>query len=240
VNSAAIHKFDNGVRVFDNQLLEVQRERYRIRNVHEMAEEGVFLSALEKVPVNGVFLNVGAAIGYYAILAKLRRRDIAVHCVEPLPEHLNHFRANIALNNLTTSDFHIHEVAVSAASNDEVLFEDKRFGSAIVSDPDQAPADMLTIRVRTVTLAQLCGQLGREIDLLQMDIQGLELEVLEHYFLEKGHTKISRFIVGTHGAHIHKECNELLKKFGYVIEVDEPTPPHQPDGMICAALLGAE
>jgi FkbM family methyltransferase len=240
VNNTAVHTFDNGVRVYDRQLLELQRERYRIRNVHEMAEEEVFLSALEKVPRNGVFLNVGAAIGYYAILAKLKRRDMAVHGVEPLPEHLKSFRENIALNGLTESDFLIHEVAVSTDGGNEVLFEDNNYGSAVVSGNKKAQAKKALIKVRAVTLAQLCKQLGCEIDLLQMDIQGLEGDVLERYFLEDGGATISRIIVGTHGADIYQKCIKLLKGCGYAIEVDDPAPANQPDGIICAALKVAK
>ena len=36
------HLFDNGVKVFDYQLLPIQRERYKKRNVHEEDEEDLF------------------------------------------------------------------------------------------------------------------------------------------------------------------------------------------------------
>ncbi len=61
----AIHTFDNGVRVYDDHLLDEQRERYRKHNVHEAEEENIFVDLIHRIPANGCFVDVGAAIGYY-------------------------------------------------------------------------------------------------------------------------------------------------------------------------------
>ena len=65
----AIHTFDNGVRVYEDQLLDEQRARYERRNVHEAEEEEIFVDLIRRLPPDGCFVDVGAAIGYYLILA---------------------------------------------------------------------------------------------------------------------------------------------------------------------------
>ena len=65
-----VHEFDNGVRVFDDHLMPAQRERYRKRNVHEADEEDLFIEVVSALPDDGCFVNIGTAIGYYAILAR--------------------------------------------------------------------------------------------------------------------------------------------------------------------------
>lgn len=65
-----IHVFDNGVKVYDDHLLAVQRQRCRKRNIHEADEEDIFAAIVRSLPADGCLVNIGAAIGYYAILAK--------------------------------------------------------------------------------------------------------------------------------------------------------------------------
>ena len=58
-----IHKFDNGVRVYDDHLMPAQRQRYKIRNVHEADEEDLFIKIISSLPDDGTFVNIGTAIG---------------------------------------------------------------------------------------------------------------------------------------------------------------------------------
>ena len=82
--SRKIHKFDNNVRVYDDHLMPVQRQRYMIRNVHEADEEDLFIKIISSIPENGYFVNIGTAIGYYAILAKKLSPRLNIQAVEPL------------------------------------------------------------------------------------------------------------------------------------------------------------
>ena len=91
----AVHTFDNGVRVYDDHLLDEQRERYRKHNVHESEEENIFVNLIQRIPANGCFLDVGAAIGYYLILARKLAPGITIHAVEPLARHRAFMRENM-------------------------------------------------------------------------------------------------------------------------------------------------
>ena len=112
----AIHTFDNGVRVFEDQLWEGQRARYRKRNVHEAEEEDIFVDLIRRMPRNGCYVDVGAAIGYYLILARKLAPHLEIHGVEPLERHWHLLRENLALNDLVVV---LREVAASMSAGDE-------------------------------------------------------------------------------------------------------------------------
>ncbi len=72
-----------------------------------------------------------------------------------------------------------------------------------------------------------------------MDVQGLEKEVLRggRQSMESG--AIRTFLIGTHGRArgltIHDDCRELLRSQNYKIEIDQPAPAGQPDGILVAS-----
>lgn len=253
------HQFDNGVKVYDDQLLEVQRERYQSCNVHEEDEEEVFVSCIRGLPGGAVYVNVGTAVGYYPLLARSLRDDLRVHCFEPLPRHLKYLRENIALNGYREEWFHIHPLAVSTEAG-KARFVDNSYGSSLSSGSGSpGKKDKSGVRIAKEALLGLMGNAvrGREItvssislagifeeigsdtvDFLQMDIQGFEEPVLASYFSEqnRGRGTIQRILVGTHGKGIHLKCRSHLEGAGYRIVHDEQDTQHQPDGILLAEL----
>ena len=82
-----VHVFDNGVKIYDDHLIPPKRARYRQRNVHEADEEDIFVTLIRALPADGCFVNVGAAIGYYAVLARRLAPGLTIYLVEPLWRH---------------------------------------------------------------------------------------------------------------------------------------------------------
>jgi FkbM family methyltransferase len=236
MGQSAIHTFENGVRIHDHHLLEVQRARYRVRNVHEADEEDVFLAALAEVPRGGIFLNVGTAVGYYTILAKLKRPDLTIHGVEPLPGQVERFKENLALNGFGVADFQLHEIAIAANDEAEAQLLDDGYGSRLLDPTEQVSGRV--VRVKTVPMSELSQTIGPRIDLFQMDIQGLELPVLEKFFNDAKRTEISTFLVGTHSLKIHVSLMTLLKSHGYAVTFECVQPANQPDGIVLAVKRG--
>ncbi|MGH7789008.1 MAG: FkbM family methyltransferase [Candidatus Binatia bacterium] len=252
-----IHEFDNGVRVFDDHLTQIQRDRYDKRNVHEAEEEEIFLNIVSTLPVRGCFLNIGAAVGYYCILAKLLSPHLTIHAVEPLPRHRKFFDENIALNGLTPKDFTVRQEAISIRDGKGSLL-DQDYGSVLVAGEPQPLTSTIKnlidvllarrgskssetarrdpFRVRTLSLDHLMRRIGTPVDLLLMDVQGLEVDILKggEHSLRTG--KIKTLMIGTHGNDIHLECLSILKAHGFRIEVDNPDPKEQPDGVLVASL----
>lgn len=231
----SIHRFDNGISVYDDQLVPAQRLRYARRNVHEEDEEDLFLSLIDRLPPDAVFVSVGSAIGYYALLAKRRRPDLVVHCVEPLERHRRYLVENIGLNGFIEADVRLHALAVAPGAGEHLLV-DQDFGSFLVR-PDDARS-MPTVSVRSVPLSGLRGPIGSAVvDLMQMDIQGLEASVLEGFFAEPARElAVGAFLIGTHGRLIHDRCRTALRARGYELVHDQVDAPNQPDGILAARL----
>jgi len=247
-----VHRFENGVGVFDDQLVPEQRKRYGIRNVHEIEEEDIFLGLLRSMPAEGCFLSIGSAIGYYPLLAKRRSPQLTIHAIEPLELHRTFFQDNIALNEFAPGDFTLHPFGASRSDGSAVLVED-RFMSAIQGGPASmyhrlrsAVLAMLvaaglrpperTTAIATHSLDSIVAIIGRPVDLCQMDIQGLEGAVLRGAAKALRAKAIQTFLIGTHGRQVHRECAALLEDAGYRIEVDQPNPKDQPDGILVATV----
>ena len=190
-----VHVFDNGVMVFGDHLGQKQRIRYKRHNVHEAEEEDVFTEILKDISQDGCFVNIGSAIGYYPLLAKRLIPGLTVHAIEPLEKHRAFFIENIALNGLKQSSFIIHSEGISSLDGKEKLLI-KGYGSSILRgcENKQSKNIVPTVKslckallahagfkrfnttqiIKTRTLDNLCREVGRLVDLCQMDVQGLD------------------------------------------------------------------
>ena len=253
--SRAIHTFDNGVRVYEDQLLDEQRARYQKRNVHEAEEEEIFIDLIRRLPHDGCFVDLGAAIGYYLILAHKLSPNLAIHGVEPLERHRRFLNENLILNGLTRDDFVIHSEGLTSSAGSQT-FMDRGYSSRLAPDGGKGTISLSArwkhflqavglrrarneiLTIPTITLDAFVRRLGRPIDLLQMDVQGLEVEVLKGGAGSLRTGAVKCFLIGTHGRArgltLHEECRELLRASGYAIEVDQPDTKEQPDGILVA------
>ena len=239
-----IHQFRNGIKVYDEQLIDVQRNRYKKCNVHEAEEEKVFVKLISNIKENGCFVNIGAGVGYYALLAKRIRQDLIIHAYEPLKTHRIFFIENIKLNKYKNDEFIIHSEGVYT-KNELVLFKKNRYGSAIDKSNISPPNKMISsffekgsrILIKTITLADLLIQVNMDIDLLQMDIQGLEAELLDSAREVLIYNKIKSTLIGTHSNLIHTECLQILMECNLRIIYEEANTTEQPDGIIAASLF---
>jgi len=251
----AVHTFDNGVRVFEDQLWEGQRARYQKRNVHEAEEEDIFVDLIRRIAPNGCYVDVGAAIGYYLILARKLAPHLEIHGVEPLERHWHLMRENLALNGLVPDTFKIHPEALTSSEGTEV-FMDRGYSSRLAPIGEKKTIALsarwkgcleslglrksknVSLTIPTITVDTLAKRIGRSIDLLQMDVQGLEVEVLKGSTESMKDGVIRTFLIGTHGRMIgvplHQECRDLLQAAGYTIEIDQPDTKEQPDGILVA------
>jgi len=253
--SRKVHVFDNGISVYDDHLIPAQRERYQKRNVHEAEEEDIFVDLIRQLPADGCYLNIGCAIGYYPLLAKRLAPALTIHAVEPLAQHRAFFAENIRLNRLDLTAFTIHEQAVGL-THGKSWFVEQDYGSVLLRSgpPNPVPVtglfrkllatlgvgprqtDPLAERmVETTTLDTLVGAIGRIVNLVHMDVQGLEADVLRGGARVIGMGRVETFLIGTHGRDVHRECVEELAGYGYMIECSEAEARDQPDGILVAS-----
>jgi FkbM family methyltransferase len=262
--TTGIHEFDNGVRVYDIHLMPSQRQRYRIRNVHEADEEDLFVSIISSLPDDGCFVNIGTAIGYYAILAKKLSPGLVVHAVEPLQTFRECFSDNLKLNGLSEEDYFIHPIAIGRTEG-RVSFLEKGYESQLLVNAGETGMFRLCAQhiknllkallgwlgvkryaaglgrkseVDAITLDTLVKKVGRQIDLMSMDVQGLEVDILKGGPATLGSALVKTFIIGTHGKAIHQQCIDLLSTNDYVIEYEKADTVNQPDGIIVASKGG--
>ena len=249
-----IHEFDSGVRVHDSHILESQRKRYEEENVHEAEEDEIFQDLVKEILPQGVYVNVGSAIGYYPILAKKKRPSVDVHAYEPLSNFREKFRHNISLNRIDEDGIFIHGEAVGKEEGWARLMN-SGYGSRLLDEEVDGVKSLLRegwlslqaaltsvgisilgdVRfVRKITLDQIAEDIGGDIGLLQMDVQGLEFAVLEggKRTLQEG--VVHAFLIGTHGEKLHQDCKHILNQFGYEMKVDLENPEQQPDGILVA------
>ena len=74
IKQKTIHTFDNGIKVYESHLTALQKERYEEINLHEPEEEKLFIDIINGIKENGIFVDIGAAIGYYSFLTKFLRQ----------------------------------------------------------------------------------------------------------------------------------------------------------------------
>ena len=203
-----------------------------ITNVHEAEEEDIFVEMIKNISTNGCFVNIGSAIGYYPLLAKILAPNINIYAIEPLERHRKHFSENIELNGFNKNAFAIYKERISEVTG-KSKFVDSGYGSAIISN-NCTTKNALTIQ--TITLDDLIEKIGCAVDFLQMDVQGFEVDVLRGAQQTLKLHSVKRFLIGTHNKKLHQECITILKQHEYYVNIDKFETIEQPDGIILATL----
>jgi FkbM family methyltransferase len=118
-----------------------------------------------------VFIDVGANIGYYTLVAsKLVGSSGRIHAIEPVPSTAAILRANIKLNNC--SNVFVHDVAAWSSKGKLVLRIPKSwYGSASFL------CNGMSVTVNATTLDELL-QSEDSVSCMKIDVEGAELEVL--------------------------------------------------------------
>ena len=131
----------------------------------------------DKIPAQGVLIDIGANIGSIAVPVCRKRPDIKAVCIEASPRVFSYLESNISLNGLTNC-LPVNKI-VSDKDGEEVDFfsPEELFGKGstapvFTSVPEKA---------KTTTLDQLLVQMNiTEAHFIKIDIEGYE------YFAFKG------------------------------------------------------
>jgi FkbM family methyltransferase len=246
----AIFTFANGIRLFEADLLPAQIARYRTQAEprHEPVEEAWFDRVLDEAPPGAfTFLDIGAALGYYAILVRRRRPDARIVAVDPNPDFHARFAETLTLNGLGAGDVELMRVAVAPRPG-TVAFALNSYGAHLAPEvplpkrrlwPFGRGAAMPpgVIAVEAIDLDALLARMGMQVDLAKLDIQGHELAVLEASTMLAEGRGPRTWIIGTHGVQIHAGVRALLARRHDILFEDQ-APQDQPDGIIVARRHG--
>jgi FkbM family methyltransferase len=169
-------------------------ERGALFNPDYNLEELEFLRA--HTPVGGVFVDVGANVGTYAmVLARHVGRTGKVIAVEPHP--VTH--ARLAFNRTASGFTQVDLVAAAAGPTDgELMIEtdgENLGASHIVSGKPAGHA----IRVPSLRLERILGDAGvTKVDALKIDVEGFEDRVLTGFFKQAPQSLWPRAVVIEH------------------------------------------
>jgi len=169
-------------------------ERGALFNPDYNLEELDFLGA--HTPVGGVFVDVGANVGTYAmVLARRVGASGTVIAVEPHP--VTH--ARLAFNRTASGFTQVRLVAAAAGPADgELMIEtdgENLGASHIVSGKPAGPA----IRVPSLRLQRILGDAGvTRVDALKIDVEGFEDRVLTGFFAQAPQSLWPRAVVIEH------------------------------------------
>jgi FkbM family methyltransferase len=142
--------------------------------VYEKKETALFKKLVKK---GMTVVDVGANIGYYTLLAaSLTGNGGRVFAFEPDPQNFVLLRKNVALNGYKNV-VPIQE-AISNESGKAKLFLDKtNLGAHSLSEANVKIDNSIT--VDTTTIDDFFKNSNCKIDVIKMDVQGLEVKVLE-------------------------------------------------------------
>lgn len=248
-----IHTFDNGIRVQKSHLLKTQLKRYQQQNLHEPEEEKIFLNILNKLSGDELFINVGAAIGYYLILAKKIKPNLPIIGFEPLASHRRFIHENFTINGLDIRQIELDDRVISSHTG-EITFREDTFCSHVATDASVWQSLKSTIkRIGRIILGRQKARLSRQlkkptttidqylqdrddhVGLIQIDVQGHELDVLKGCEKSLKNRQISYLLIGTHSPKLHTNCKNYLLSYDYQIVLDEYETAKQPDGILLVA-----
>ena len=144
-----------------------QREMDHYKMLHEILKPGLKI------------LDIGANIGYYAIMESLVVGPTGkITAIEPMLPNINLLKRNVELNNATNIEV-IHG-AVSSSTGTAKMFLSSRSNLHTFHRDGSAfdYLDATPIDVPTMTLRDAGERSGSRPDLIRMDVEGHEVEIL--------------------------------------------------------------
>jgi FkbM family methyltransferase len=205
--------FDTSVKVFGNGKFNVRAYTDDIWHVLPWRESEITDVTKLVLKKGGVFVDAGANIGVYSILAStLVGKEGKVCSIEMIPNTANRLRGHSQINNC--QNISIIEKALSDDKGDIVraYIPKNRFGMASI-EVQHDDKDTELVEVKTDTLDNILTSYER-IDLMKMDLEGAELKALHGATDVIAKTK--NIIFETHTQ--MTEIIELLEKQGFIIK----------------------
>lgn len=162
------------------------------------------------VKENGVVFDIGAHVGFYALLASvLVGPQGKVFAFEPHPRNLRYLREHLRLNAI--GNVQVIDAAVSDRAAMSWM-QEGRHSSTWRLAPEGA------VQVRTLSLEGAVSRGELPIpDFIKIDVEGAEMLVLSgaKSILQDVHPVL---FLATHSRALHPQCCELLTSLGYRLE----------------------
>ncbi len=145
------------------------------------ADEGVIILLKHYLPVNGIFIDVGANIGTFTLVAAHQARQGQVHAFEPSAHHFARLARNVELNHF--SNVVLNQKGLYDQQGEAVLFLPSRAGemnnSGAASLYPASEARQVSESISLVRLDDYIRDKNLErVDIIKIDIEGAEIKAL--------------------------------------------------------------
>lgn len=184
-------------------------------------EEGLTKMILEYLKPGMIFIDIGAHIGYFTMLASyIVGEKGMVHSFEPTPNTYEVLIQNIKRKNVITNNCAVFSEETIIRFNDYGLkysafntFKKARLDESILKN-----LNPISVKVKTVTLDKYVKMKKCEPDFIKIDVENAELEVLQGAkdTIKEFHPIISMEVGDFDLNDKHSsECISLLNNYGY-------------------------
>lgn len=180
----------------------------------------------ESLPRGGVFLDIGANVGLFSIVAaRAAGRDGTVLAFEPNPSVYVRLSTNVMFNqDDSLADIRPLQVAVTASEGEVSFLEPERnLGEGRVVSADEETSGRI-ILVEGKPLVQLLDEqeIGR-VDMIKIDVEGHEMTALEPFF-QSGRSDLfpSHVIIERGSAEHWEPLYALFRAAGYDVLASTP------------------
>jgi len=176
-------------------------------------------------------MELGAGYGRWSVnaasAATILGKDYRIIAVEAEPQHFNWLQENIIDNGLKKNRCRLVEAAVSKSDGEAKFYSGDQarwYGQRIVFENDPAIGQedsnrgVHIVPVKTIALSSLLN--GEDlIDLIDMDIQGSELEVVKSAKKEIS-SQVKKIHLATHNDEIEEELRNFFHELGWTPSYD--------------------
>jgi hypothetical protein len=187
------------------------------RGVHEPLEEFCFQELLKKVDVDHpVMLELGSYWAHYSMWFLQKNINGTCHMVEPDAQYLQSGISNFTVNGYSGNFINKSVGPIQASHN-------------VINDRQTKDSDFNVDRFFDEHKVE-------KLTILHSDIQGAEINMLHGAKKSLSSYSIDYLFISTHSQNIHGVCIDMLKSYGYIIEVSSDPDTHSTslDGFILA------
>jgi FkbM family methyltransferase len=159
-----------------------------------------------------LFIDVGAHVGYYTLLAsKIAKEVIAL---EPDPFNYKLLRINLRINGI--SNVYALNIAASNYTGTGIFASYIKNIGKLLTQKSNRDNNMSRIKIKVVKLDDLLLKIGKNPDVIKIDVEGSEIQVLEglQETLIKG---VKCLMIEVHSEENKAKAISFLKSLGYKI-----------------------
>ena len=134
-------------------------------------------AVLRLVAPGATVLDVGANIGWYAIVLARSIADLQIHCFEPMERSCATLEHNLALN--AVQGVRVHRLGFADVDGPrEFFYTTACSGGTSLADLDQ-PGSVTKVTAQVSRLDSFCDEQGLDPQFIKCDVEGAELLVVQ-------------------------------------------------------------